>query len=167
MSLAFGASRLLIWVNTDHHSQAGFRCWPRTCRPAVRNPKSWLSRKPELDVTVGRTGARCPSWVAAWPGRLVLALVESRQPAPLSRFRSTAVSRLDAVVEVGGGGRGCSLRGAAAGVCMVSVPSAPCVGDCWVAGRELGTVSVGHSSLKHKTARCPDTFQRQKNRALK
>lgn len=73
-------------------------------RPAVRNPKSWLSRKPELDVTVGRSGARCPSWGAAGPRRLVWALVESRQPALLSRFRSTAVSRLDAVVEVGEGG---------------------------------------------------------------
>lgn len=70
--------------------------------------------------------------------------VATASPAiAIPRFRSTAVSRLDAVVEVGGGGRGCSLRGAAAGVCMVSVPSAPCVGDCWVAGRELGTVSVG------------------------
>ena len=114
-------------------------------RPAVRNPKSWLSRKPELDVTVGRGGARCPNWGAAGPRRLVWALSESRQPALLSRFRSTAVSRLDAVVEVGGR---CSLRGAAAGVCVVSVPAAPCVGDCWVAGRELGTVSVGVGVVK-------------------
>ena len=36
----------------------------------------------------------------------------------------------------GGGGR-CSLRGAAAGVCVVSVPAAPCVGDWWVAGWEV------------------------------
>lgn len=48
----------------------------------------------------------------------------------------------------GGGGGGCSLRGAAAGVCMGSVPSAPCVGDCGVAGRELGTVSVGVGVVK-------------------
>ena len=47
----------------------------------------------------------------------------------------------------GGGGR-CSLRGAAAGVCVVSVPAAPCVGDCWVAGRELGTVLVGVGVVK-------------------
>ena len=25
---------------------------------------------------------------------------------------------------------------------MVSVPSARCVGDCWVAGREMGKVSL-------------------------
>lgn len=75
-----------------------------------------------------------------------MALVESRQPALLSRFRSTAVSRLDAVVA--GAGGGCSLRGAAACVCMGSVPSVPCVGDCGVAGRELGTVSVGVGVVK-------------------
>lgn len=48
----------------------------------------------------------------------------------------------------GGWGGGCPPRGAAAGVCVVSVPAAPCVGDCWVAGRELGTVSVGVGVVK-------------------
>lgn len=118
------------WVHTYHHSQAGLRCWPRICPPAVWNPKAgcreslnWMSRwgERDRDAHVGALRAR---------GAGFTALVESRHPARLSRSLSTAVSRLDAVVEE------VSFRGSYAGVCMVSVPSARFVGDCgWQGGR--------------------------------
>lgn len=69
---------------TSRDSQAGLRCWPRPCPAPTLKLRGRLSRKPEPDVTMGRTGSRCPSWGTEGRGHKFTALVESRHPALLS-----------------------------------------------------------------------------------
>lgn len=72
------------WVRNYRDSQAG----PRGSHAPRAGDPFRLSRKPELDVAVERTGSRGTRSGAAGQGHRPSALLESRQPALLSRSLS-------------------------------------------------------------------------------
>lgn len=136
MRMAFGASRLLTGCTPIATASQAFAvsCGPA---PAVQNPQAgcreslkWMSRwgERDRDAQIRVLRARDAGFTA---------LVESRHPALLSRSLSTAVSRLDALVE------GASLRCAAAVTCLVRLRALLPLGGGLMGGREGRGESLG------------------------